>query len=141
MNRGLSVPKVRAGGLWLSQVAHLFWRPSRGDLGDVRPAAARDPACGEKGVGDVRGFALGEVERQLTAHGSGGFFAPHVDTGHPIDANRRISCVYYFHASPRRFTGGELKLYDTWVTPSGSTGAGTYTTAHPGRQQPRVLSE
>ena len=72
-------------------------------------------------------FRLGAVERQLTAHGNGGFFAPHTDTGHPIAANRRISCVYYFHTSPQRFTGGELKLYDTWVTPSGSTGAGTYT--------------
>jgi Rps23 Pro-64 3,4-dihydroxylase Tpa1-like proline 4-hydroxylase len=76
-------------------------------------------------------FSLGEVERQLTVHGSGGFFAPHVDTGHPIVANRRISCVYYFHARPRRFTGGELRLYDTWVTPSGSTAAGTYTTLDP----------
>jgi Rps23 Pro-64 3,4-dihydroxylase Tpa1-like proline 4-hydroxylase len=76
-------------------------------------------------------FRLGEVERQLTAHGNGGFFAPHVDTGHPITANRRISCVYYFHTGPRRFTGGELKLYDTWVTPTGSTAAGTYTTLTP----------
>ena len=76
-------------------------------------------------------FHLGEVERQLTAHGSGGFFAPHVDTGHPIAANRRISCVYYFYASPRRFTGGELRVYDTWVTPSGSTAAATYTTLTP----------
>jgi Rps23 Pro-64 3,4-dihydroxylase Tpa1-like proline 4-hydroxylase len=76
-------------------------------------------------------FRLGEVERQLTAHGSGGFFAPHVDTGHPIAASRRISCVYYFHASPRRFEGGELRLYDTWYTPTGSTAAGTYTTLAP----------
>jgi Rps23 Pro-64 3,4-dihydroxylase Tpa1-like proline 4-hydroxylase len=76
-------------------------------------------------------FRLGEVERQLTAHGCGGFFAPHVDTGHPIAADRRISCVYYFYASPRRFTGGELRLYDTWVTPSGSTAAATYTTLTP----------
>ena len=76
-------------------------------------------------------FRLGEVERQLTAHGGGGFFAPHVDTGHPIAASRRISCVYYFHTNPRRFTGGELRLYDTWITPSGSTAAGTYTTLTP----------
>jgi Rps23 Pro-64 3,4-dihydroxylase Tpa1-like proline 4-hydroxylase len=76
-------------------------------------------------------FPLGRVERQLTAHGSGGFFVPHVDTGHPVVANRRISCVYYFHPSSRRFTGGELKLYDTWVTPTGSTGAGTYTALAP----------
>jgi Rps23 Pro-64 3,4-dihydroxylase Tpa1-like proline 4-hydroxylase len=76
-------------------------------------------------------FPLGEVERQLTAHAGGGFFAPHVDTGHPVAASRRISCVYHFHASPRRFTGGELKLYDTWVTDRGSTAAATYTTLTP----------
>jgi SM-20-related protein len=76
-------------------------------------------------------FPLARLERQLIAHGSGGFFAPHVDTGHPKVANRRISCVYYFHRNPQRFTGGELKLYDTWVTPYGTTGAGTYTTLGP----------
>jgi Rps23 Pro-64 3,4-dihydroxylase Tpa1-like proline 4-hydroxylase len=76
-------------------------------------------------------FHLGEVERQLAAHGNGGFFAPHIDTGHSIAANRRISCVYYFYASPRRFTGGELRVYDTWITPSGSTAAATYTTLAP----------
>lgn len=76
-------------------------------------------------------FPLGEVERQLTAHGSRDFFAPHVDSGHPIAANRRISCTYYFHASPRGFTGGDLKLYDTWVTPFGNTAAGTFTIVSP----------
>jgi predicted 2-oxoglutarate/Fe(II)-dependent dioxygenase YbiX len=76
-------------------------------------------------------FAVGEVERQLTAHASGGFFVPHVDTGHPIAASRRISCVYYFNRSPRRFTGGELRLYDTWITPDGTTGAATSTTLAP----------
>jgi Rps23 Pro-64 3,4-dihydroxylase Tpa1-like proline 4-hydroxylase len=79
----------------------------------------------------IKWFPLGRVEWQLTAHGGGGFFAPHVDTGDAAVATRRISCVYYFHASPRRFRGGELKLYDTWVTPSGSTGAATYTALAP----------
>ena len=46
-------------------------------------------------------FPLGRIERQLTAHGSGGFFAPHVDTGDAAVANRRISCVYYFHRSAK----------------------------------------
>ena len=76
-------------------------------------------------------FSVGHVERQLTVHGSGGFFAPHVDTGSPIVADRRISSVYYFHETPQRFSGGELKLYDTWVTPSGTTGAPTHTTLAP----------
>ena len=76
-------------------------------------------------------FPLGQIERQLTAHGSGGFFAPHIDTGDPQVASRRVSCVYYFYASPRRFSGGELKLYDTWTTPTGSTAAGTHTSLTP----------
>jgi hypothetical protein len=80
---------------------------------------------------EISWFPVGEIERQLTAHNSGGFFAPHVDTGHALVANRSISCVYYFYASPRRFTGGELKLYDTWVTPTGSTAAPTYTSLTP----------
>ena len=75
-------------------------------------------------------FRLGEIERQLTAHGGGGFFVPHVDTGHPIAASRRISACTTF-TGPQRFSGGQFRLYDTWVTPSGSTAAGTYTTLAP----------
>ena len=37
----------------------------------------------------------------------------------------------YFHTSPQRFTGGELKLYDTWVTDNHSMPAATYTTLTP----------
>ena len=76
-------------------------------------------------------FSVNKIERQLTVHGTGDFFGPHVDTGTAIVAKRRISCVYYFHETPRRFTGGELKLYDNWVTPTGSTGAPTHTTLAP----------
>ena len=131
MNRGLSAARARArvdygfrrsrtlSGARLEEIWDMFDRRLRGILPAVRQELG------------IPWFPLGEIERQLTAHGSGGFFAPHVDTGHPIVANRRISCVYYFHASPRRFTGGELKLYDTWVTPTGSTAAGTYTTLTP----------
>lgn len=76
-------------------------------------------------------FPLGTIERQLVMHGDGAFFAPHVDTGDAAVARRRISCVYYFHRTPRRYGGGELRLYDTWVTPTGSTPAGTYTALTP----------
>jgi hypothetical protein len=112
----------RSRTLWgprLEEVWSLFDRPLRGMLPAVRQELG------------IPWFPVGPLERQLTAHGNDGFFAPHVDTGDPAIASRRISCVYYFHASPRRFTGGELKLYDTWVTPTGSTGAGTYTTLTP----------
>lgn len=76
-------------------------------------------------------FAPGDVERQITRHGHDGFFVPHVDNGSVATGNRKISCVYHFFATPARFTGGELKLYDTWVTPSGTTGAPSGTTLHP----------
>jgi Rps23 Pro-64 3,4-dihydroxylase Tpa1-like proline 4-hydroxylase len=76
-------------------------------------------------------FPLGEIERQISVHEGGGFFVPHVDTGHPMVANRRISCVFHFHSTPRRFTGGELKLYDTWLMNQSSTAAASQTTLMP----------
>jgi hypothetical protein len=100
-----------------------IWDMFERRLAGVLPAVRRELG--------IPWFAVGKVERQLTVHGCGGFFVPHVDTGSAIVASRRISCVYYFHATPQRFTGGELKLYDTWVTPSGTTGAATHTTLEP----------
>jgi len=47
-------------------------------------------------------FKLGQIERQLTAHGRGGFFAPHTDTGHPVAASRRISAGYNFQTQRMR---------------------------------------
>jgi Rps23 Pro-64 3,4-dihydroxylase Tpa1-like proline 4-hydroxylase len=106
-------------GARLEEIWDMFERR----LGGILPAVRRELG--------IPWFSVGKVERQLTVHGSGGFFVPHVDTGSAIVASRRISCVYYFHATPQRFTGGELKLYDTWVTPSGTTGAATHTTLAP----------
>ena len=76
-------------------------------------------------------FPLGQIERQLVTHADGGFFAPHVDNGKPPVARRRITCVYYFHPTPRRYRGGELRLYDTWVTPTSCTPAATYSAIAP----------
>ena len=72
-----------------------------------------------KATGTV-GAAPTTIELQLAAHPDGAHFAPHLDI--PIGADRAalssaegqdriISAVYYFHAEPRAFTGGELRLY------------------------------
>ena len=103
----------------LEDLWHMFDGPLRAMLPTIRQKLG------------VPWFQLGKIERQLTAHGRGGFFVPHVDTGDVSVYGRRVSCVYYFHNTPRRFTGGELKMYDTWVTPTGTTGAGTHTTIEP----------
>src|SRR5690606_6893562 len=54
-------------------------------------------------------------EMELVAHNDGAFFARHIDTftganGLP-PTQRMISAVYYFFETPRRFSGGELRLY------------------------------
>jgi predicted 2-oxoglutarate/Fe(II)-dependent dioxygenase YbiX len=76
-------------------------------------------------------FPVDSIERQLTAHEEGGLFGPHTDAGYAAVASRRLSCVYHFHETPQRFTGGELRLYDTKVTETGSEPASSYTTLAP----------
>ena len=60
---------------------------------------------------EVGHFRLDHIERQLTVHFDGDFFGPHNDSGGPHVATRRLTYVYYFNCQPKRFTGGELRLY------------------------------
>ena len=60
-------------------------------------------------------FAVGKVELQMTVHRSGGFYKVHQDSGKEQSGGRQVSYVYYFHRPPKRFTGGDLLLYDTNV--------------------------
>lgn len=63
---------------------------------------------------EVSGF---EVELAATSHA--GYYRRHIDllTG-PRRAGREsdrvISVVYYLHREPRRFTGGQLRMYPMW---------------------------
>jgi SM-20-related protein len=50
-------------------------------------------------------------EFELTAYCDGGYFSPHIDTDERTHRVRVLSCVYYFAATPRRFSGGELRLH------------------------------
>jgi Rps23 Pro-64 3,4-dihydroxylase Tpa1-like proline 4-hydroxylase len=59
-------------------------------------------------------FELVSMEMELVAHGDGAFYAPHIDTH--MDASdaetlRILTGVYYFHALPKGFTGGEIRLH------------------------------
>lgn len=57
------------------------------------------------------GFPVGHIEMQITASGNGDYFRLHADTD--AKSTREISFVYYFHREPRRFSGGELRLYQS----------------------------
>lgn len=59
----------------------------------------------------------GRTEVQVTLHGDGDFFRCHQDRPNErVEAidGRRISFVYYMCRTPRRFAGGELRIYD-WM--------------------------
>ena len=68
----------------------------------------------------VRPFDLRRVELQALIYRDGDFFAAHRDIGWPGNT-RRITLAYYLHALPRRFTGGDLVLYDTFRRPGPPT--------------------
>lgn len=50
-------------------------------------------------------------EFEITAYPDGGRIGDHVDVGGRRNQIRILSCVYYFSATPRQFSGGELRLY------------------------------
>ncbi len=57
---------------------------------------------------------VSDVELEMAQHGDGGFYRRHIDTltgTHRDSAARVLSCVYYFHAPQKRFTGGNLRLF------------------------------
>ena len=57
-------------------------------------------------------FIPSKIEVELVAHGDGAFFERHIDTLTHHEGRRRIiSAVYYFHALPKAFSGGVLRLH------------------------------
>jgi SM-20-related protein len=64
----------------------------------------------------VAQFDLAEIEIRLAAHKDGDFFSLHRDsfTGSDRDktrGDRLITAVYYFHQTPRAFSGGDLHIH------------------------------
>jgi len=60
----------------------------------------------------IKPFVPSKIEVELVAHGDGAFFVRHIDTLTHSEARRRIiSAVYYFHALPKAFSGGVLRLH------------------------------
>jgi hypothetical protein len=73
---------------------------------------------------DVAPFPVGRIEAQLTVHNDGDYYRVHTDSGTAETAARQISYVYYFHREPKRFSGGELVLFDAQVDGRGVTPLG-----------------
>ena len=58
-------------------------------------------------------FVPARAEVQITASNDGDFFRDHSDNGHTDIASRALTFVYFFHAEPKPFRGGDLRLYDS----------------------------
>jgi 2OG-Fe(II) oxygenase superfamily len=76
-------------------------------------------------------FPLGRIERHVAVHAAGDFFGKHTDNGREPVAGRRITGVYYFNWTPRRFSGGQLRLYDGVLRGGWFEAASTYTEVEP----------
>jgi len=68
-------------------------------------------------------FEIAKFEVELAVHRNGCFFAAHQDTLTREDriglsSDRIISAVWYFHAQPRGFSGGELVIHPFGSSPA-----------------------
>ena len=61
----------------------------------------------------VPAFRVGGREVRIRTYRAGNFFEVHRDNSIPETADRQVSFVYFFHREPRRYTGGDLLLFDT----------------------------
>ncbi len=61
-------------------------------------------------------IAIKNIQLKLAAYSHGDFFKAHQDNGE-ANPDRLISFVYYFHAEPKPYEGGDLLLYDSRFLP------------------------
>jgi Rps23 Pro-64 3,4-dihydroxylase Tpa1-like proline 4-hydroxylase len=61
----------------------------------------------------LQSFSPTRAEVQITASNHGDYFRCHSDNGHENLKSRELTFVYFFHSEPKKFEGGELRLYDS----------------------------
>ncbi|MBI4780457.1 MAG: 2OG-Fe(II) oxygenase [Oscillatoriophycideae cyanobacterium NC_groundwater_1537_Pr4_S-0.65um_50_18] len=74
---------------------------------------------------------ISHIESQLTAHNDGHYYRVHNDNGSPDTASRELTYVYYFNREPKRFSGGELRIYDSRIENNFFVRAESYKTIEP----------
>jgi SM-20-related protein len=80
-------------------------------------------------------FAVSRIEAEITASNDGEFLKKHVDSSTDRFPRRVLNYVYYFNRKPRRFSGGELRLYHTSLEDGRRLFARTFDTVLPENNQ------
>lgn len=62
-----------------------------------------------------KSFHMSQIDAQLTSSNDGDFYKAHNDNTAEKSRSRELTFVYYFYHEPKAFTGGELRLYDTYI--------------------------
>jgi Rps23 Pro-64 3,4-dihydroxylase Tpa1-like proline 4-hydroxylase len=81
------------------------------------------------------GFAVSQVEVQLTGTNNQEFFRIHTDNDSAEVSGRRLTFVYFFYREPRGFAGGELRIYDTRHEDGQAKATGPYHVVYPLQNQ------
>ena len=100
-----------------------------GDWGDLRPliqaqiVGVKDWAVQQLGITP---FHTTQLEMEMVAHGDGAFFSRHTDTHMNPDhtpswGERTLTAVYYFHALPKAYDGGQLRMHSLVPPEAGGT--------------------
>jgi SM-20-related protein len=79
-------------------------------------------------------FKVSNLEIQLTGTNHNEYFRPHVDDTSGT-LGRRLTFVYFFHREPRRFGGGELRIFDAETVPEPATSAPSFRLVYPLQNQ------
>lgn len=69
----------------------------------------------------MKAFEIYDAELSIVAHRDGDYYGTHIDTRTQADSPqpsiRVISCVYYLHRTPKKFSGGELRIHRLGIIP------------------------
>ncbi len=93
---------VQRDSVYLTELG-VFLDPIKALVSAIAAPALRTLRLNEAKV-EPREFAI-------TAYRDGGHIGEHIDTYERPERVRILSCVYYFAVTPRRFSGGKLRLY------------------------------
>ncbi len=118
--RGFATSKVRGSNQQIRSSLHLPGRVGV-DL-EGFTSAIMDRADDLAAAVGMKAFEIYDAERSIVAHRDGDYYGTHIDTRTQAAESvqpsiRVISCVYYLYRTPRKFSGGELRIHRLGAAP------------------------